>query len=149
MKPCLHRARAAAVLAMCSATVAAQAQTYTLMSPPLQWARQYFCTVTNVSNQPVTVQKVEIVQGGTVYWDGSSACTGTLAAGTQCVHRTAASVTEPRQPYCRVQYSGAEGSLLASFLGNFEQHVNTSEPYGAASVVALRAVKTIPLSPAN
>ena len=115
MKPCFHPARAAAALSLCWIAVTAEAQTYTLMSPPLQWARQYFCTVTNVSNLPVTVQRVEIVQGGTVYWDGSNACTGTLAAGTQCIHRTAASISEPRQPHCRC--SNHRPHRLAGFEG--------------------------------
>ncbi len=125
----------------------ALAQTYTLMSPPLPWAHQHLCTLTNVSSQAVSVQRAEIVDRGTVLWDGSNACTGNLAAGRRCVFQTVAGSGVSRQPYCRVQYTGNEGALVASFYGNYQNHVGGSP--GAVTALPLQSLKTITLATAN
>ncbi len=143
----LNIARAAIAAALFGAATAALAQTYTLMSPPLPWAHQYLCTLTNVSNQSVTVLKMEIVDRGTVYWDGGSSCTGALAAGKRCVNQSPFGSSVSKQPYCRVQYTGTEGALVASFYGNYHNHVGGTP--GAVTAVLLQPMKTIPLATAN
>ena len=135
---------AAALFCMASAALA---QTHTLMSPPLPWAHQHMCTLTNVSSQAVTVLRAEIVDRSTVLWDGSNACNGTLAAGRRCVIQTVAGSGVSRQPYCRVQYTGTEGALVASFFGNNHNHVGGSS--GAVTVLPLQAQKTVALATAN
>ena len=139
----VRTAIAAATFGMATAV---SAQTYTLMSPPLPWATVYRCTVTNVSNQSVNVQKIEIVNRGTVLFDGSTSCTGNLGAGQRCVNQ-ASGGNVAKEPYCRVQYTGTEGALVASFYGNYLNKIGDTP--GAVTAVPLQALKTFPLATAN
>jgi hypothetical protein len=142
----LHAARAAVATALFSAATAALAQTYTLISPPMPSGRLFLCTLTNVANQSVNVQKLDIVEGVTVLWDGANACTGPLIAGKQC--RVQATLAHDARPYCRAQYTGIEGAVVGSLYGNYGVH-GDSPPNGAATAVPLQAVRTIPLATAN
>lgn len=140
-------ARGAIAAALFCMAGAALSQTHTLMSPPMPWAHQHVCTMTNVSSDTVTVLRAEIVDRGTVLWDGSNACTGTLAAGKRCVTQSVAGSGVSRQPYCRVQYTGTEGALVASFYGNYHNHVGGNP--GAVTALPLQARKTFALATAN
>ena len=142
----LLAARAALATALCGAATGALAQTTTLMSPPMPYGEHFTCTLTNVSNQWVTVLKLQIVEGAWVRTENASACTGVLGAGKTCI--TMATLATGLRPYCRAQYTGQEGAVVGSFYGNYDA-AGQQAANGAAVALPLRAMPTIPLATAN
>jgi len=117
--------RAALVAALgCSASLAmAQYQataTFTLVSAALPNTAKVECTVTNVSNQSVTLTKLDIAANGAVVPNPyPTSCIGTLAPGDRCTVGTAYYPLGLIAPHCRARFTATSSdAVTGSFRGS-------------------------------
>lgn len=150
------RARLAAAALGCMATVAAaQVQLppppasgiFTMVSPALPMANEFWCTVSNVSSQPVTLNLLQIVEDGVIRPNVNTTCTGTLAAGDRCTVRTAVyPYRDQVVPHCRARFTGTQGDAL---VGSLRSSYTYNGTYYDLAVIPLQPLKGVPLASAS
>lgn len=149
------RAALATAALGCMATVAAaQVQAppppaqaiFTMVSPALPYANEFWCTVSNVSSQPVTLNLLQIVEDGVIRLNVNASCTGTLAAGDRCTVRTAVYPYRGEVvPHCRARFTGTqEGALVGSLRSSYTYNGIHFD----LAVLPLQLLKGVPLAPA-
>lgn len=117
------RAALAAALACSASLAAAQYQataTFTLVSAALPNTAKVECTVTNVSNQSVTMTKLDIAANGAVVPNPyGNTCVGTLAPGDRCTVGTAYYPVGQIAPHCRARFTATSSdAVTGSFRGS-------------------------------
>ncbi len=118
-----------------------------MVSPALPMANEFWCTVSNISSKPVTLNLLQITEDGVNQANVNASCTGTLAAGERCTFRTAVHPYRGQVvPYCRARFTGSqEGALVGSLRSSYTYNGT----YYDLAVIPLQLIKGVPLATVN